>query len=129
MSAIQPVLLSLLMLTTASLAVAQSTEQRPDARYSKPSGQDSQPSTTEVKPTKPAPPSKTPQDSSRGAAAPNTYVTGKKPDVAGGCSTPTDARSAGVDKRGAQNNDKTVCTNSGEGSQSATKPKQDPSKK
>ena len=106
---------SLLALSLAGAVFAQAPpQQRPDARYPNPSGQDSKPSSTEVNPTKPAPPS-TSQNSSRGAAAKDTYVTGKKPDVSGGCSTPTDAASAGAQpSRGA---DKTVCTTSGEGTQ------------
>lgn len=112
MSTAKTVLLSVIATALAGHAIAQTTpQQRPDARYPNPSGQDSAPSKTEVKPTKPAPPSKAPQDSSRGEAAPNTYVDGKKKDVSGGCSTPTDAQSAGAKTRDA---DKTVCTNSGE---------------
>src|SRR5689334_14299619 len=76
---------------------AQPTKQEPDARYPNPSGQDSNPSTTRVKPTRPATSSKTPQDSTTPQARnETTNVPGKKADVAGGCSTPTDAASAGV---------------------------------
>jgi hypothetical protein len=102
-----------------------SSQERPDARYPNPSGQDSNPSSTKVEPTKTAPPSKKPQDSSRGEAAKETYVDGKKRDVAGGCSTPTDAASAKGTRHTARpdEKDKTVCTTSGEGTQSAKEPR------
>jgi hypothetical protein len=127
-------------LVATSFAVAQAAgaqeskpstaQERPDARYPNPSGQDSKPSTTRVEPTKPAPSSKTPQDSTRGEADDNTYVTGKKRDAAGGCSTPTDAQSANVatDKTRpgdskSRKSSETVCTTSGASGQSAKEPR------
>ena len=117
-------------LATAEVAQAQNTSQpettqrRPDARYPNPSGQDSNPSTTTVKPTKPAPSTKTPQNSTTGQASKQTYNDGKKRDAAGGCSTPTDAKSAhdNKDKKPTDAADKTVCTTTGENSQSEKKP-------
>jgi hypothetical protein len=116
-------------LLICAAAQAQTPQTRPDARYPSPSGQDSRPSTTMVKPA-PAPPvSKAPQDGKRGAAAPNTYVEGRKRDASGGCSTPTDAQSAQSssnpqDSAKKPRDDKnTVCTTSGESGQSANEPK------
>ena len=106
----------------AFAAHAQAPQERPDARYPNPSGQDSNPGKTVVKPTKPAPPSANPEDartSTKGAAAKQTYQAGKKPDASAGCSTPTDAKSAGVtgggDTRGGvrKDGDRTVCTSTG----------------
>ncbi len=99
----------------------QQTQSRPDARYPNPSGQDSAPKQTTVKPTQTAPPSANPEDpstSTKGKSAENTYQTGKKADASAGCSTPTDARSAGVDPSSAQgqrreDGKKTVCTTAG----------------
>jgi hypothetical protein len=97
----------------------------PDARYPNPSGQDSQPGKTQPKTTKPATSSKTPQDSRTTSQARNeSEVSGKKADVAGGCSTPTDAASAHTSthepptdqskKRVASKGEQTVCTTTGE---------------
>jgi hypothetical protein len=65
-----------------------------------------------VPPTQTAPPSAHPEDpattSTKGKAADQTYQTGKKADDNAGCSTPTDAQSAGV-----KTSRKTVCTTSG----------------
>jgi hypothetical protein len=98
----------------------QSSQQRPDARYPKPSGQDSKPSTTTVKPTPTPKSSRAPQDSTTGGADQQTYQDGKKRDTAPGCSTPTDAASAQSSKPSQQRSgDKTVCTTSG-----GEKPKQ-----
>ena len=101
---------------------------RPDARYPNPSGQDSRPSTTTVKPTPAPPASKAPQDGKAGEASNNTYVNGKKHDASGGCSTPTDAQSAHSSTkpqdaaRKARDDRNTVCTTSGENGQSAREP-------
>jgi hypothetical protein len=98
-------------------------QQRPDARYPNPSGQDSKPSTTTVKPTPTPKSSKAPQDSTTGAASSETYQNGKKRDTAPGCSTPTDAASAqGSKPSQARAGDKTVCTTSGAEGQSAKQP-------
>ena len=117
-----------LLTVTASVAVAQAqtadpqtTQSRPDARYQNPSGQDSNPSRTIVKPTETQKPSANPEDaatSTKGKAASQTYQTGKKADASAGCSTPTDAKSAGVDTSTAQGDarrdgNKTVCTTAG----------------
>ncbi len=117
------------LLIMASMSEAQTpntsappgTQNRPDARYPNPSGQDSNPSSSPVKPTKTAPANAHPEDSqpaTTGAASNNTYHDGKKPDDSAGCSTPTDAASAGVkvpDRRSTQERQgkQTVCTTSG----------------
>lgn len=102
-------------------------QQRPDARYPNPSGQDSKPSTTTVKPTPTPQSSKAPQDSTTGGASSETYQNGKKRDTAPGCSTPTDAASAqGSKPSQARAGDKTVCTTSGAEGQS-TKHTESPS--
>jgi hypothetical protein len=80
-------------------------------------------------PAKPAPaPTKTeprtahpedPHTATTGAADKRVYQNGKKPDDSAGCSTPTDARSAGVDTskdsaaRKRSDGTRTVCTTSG----------------
>jgi hypothetical protein len=107
---------------------ARTPQARPDAAYPKPSGQDSNPSKTEVRPTETpkgakTEPSQTPRagdSSQKAAASPETYAgaSGKKANVAGGCSTPTDARSAGVQASdaaapGQKPKQKVVCTTSG----------------
>jgi hypothetical protein len=118
------------LLTLGSMAHAQNnaasppgTVNRPDARYPNPSGQDSNPGTTPVKPTKTAPPTAHPEDSrpsTTGAASRQTYqgAGGKKPSDNTGCSTPTDPVSAGVkvpDSQATQQRQgkQTVCTTSG----------------
>lgn len=100
---------------------------RPDARYPNPSGQDSNPSQTVVKPTTQAPASKNPEDartSTKGDAANQTFEAGKRADASAGCSTPTDAASAGVTPSTAEpkraDGKRTVCTTAGgEGSRKA----------
>jgi hypothetical protein len=109
------------LLAFAAHAQAQAPQERRDARYPNPSGQDSNPGKTEVKPTKPAPRSANPEDAhsaTKGAAAEQTYQAGKKADASAGCSTPTDAQSAGAaggDTRGGVHKDgtRTVCTTTG----------------
>ena len=68
---------------------------------------------TAQKPT-PATPSTT------GAADKSVFQAGAKPDASAGCSTPTDARSAGVDEKAKESNartrpneNRTVCTTAG----------------
>lgn len=103
------------------------TQSRPDARYAKPSGQDSNPGKTTVKPTKTAPntPATLPPSVKPGGY---TAASGKKPDTAPGCSTPTDAQSAHVDTgqnpvTGERGPNQTVCTTSGADSSSAREPR------
>jgi hypothetical protein len=103
---------------------------RPDARYPNPSGQDSNPSQTVVKPTTQAPASKNPEDartSTKGDAAHQTFEAGKRADASAGCSTPADAASAGVTPSTAQpkraDGKRAVCTTAGgEGSRNAKNP-------
>jgi len=104
----------------AGPAFSQETQQRPDARYQNPSGQDSNPGKTTVKPTQTAPKSSNPEDarsSTKGEAAEQTYSGVKKADDAAGCSTPTTAADAGVkgnDANRRANGKKTVCTTAGD---------------
>jgi len=107
-------------LAHAQTSTPSSSATRPDARYPNPSGQDSNPSQTVVKPTTQAPASKNPEDartSTKGDAADQTFATGKRSDSSAGCSTPTDAASAGVTSSGAQprraDGRRTVCTTAG----------------
>jgi hypothetical protein len=74
--------------------------------------------------TKTAPPSANPEDphtATRGGADKSTYQEGKKIDNSAGCSTPTDAQSAGIDTshdsaaRKRSDGKRTVCTTSGAG--------------
>lgn len=76
----------------------------------------------EVPHTKPAPRSSNPEDahtSTTGAADKKTFQAGKKADDTAGCSTPTDAKSAGVDTssdsptRKRSDGRRTVCTTAG----------------
>jgi hypothetical protein len=116
------------LLAAANAQTPESSQARPDARYPNPSGHDSNPSQTTVKPTTTAPASKNPEDartSTKGAAASQTYQTGKKKDDSAGCSTPTDAASAGVktpnrDPNARADGNRTVCTTSGSEGVSAT---------
>jgi hypothetical protein len=87
---------------TTGSALAQ---ERPDAKYPNPSGQDSNPGKTTVKPTQTAPPSES---------------NGKKADQAAGCSTPTTAADAGASAP----KKKTVCTTSGDKAAAPKKPDQ-----
>jgi hypothetical protein len=95
-------LLISLSLGFAAVAAAQtpapsSTQTRPDARYPNPSGQDSNPGQTRVKPTKPAPdPRASATEPSTGEKSKDTYAgaEGRKRDNSMGCSTPTEARDA-----------------------------------
>lgn len=118
-----------LALACTGAAMAQTTQQpqsapqnRPDARYHHPSGQDSKPSTTTVKPTKPAPRTAHPEDphgETTGEAAKQTYQAGKKSDDTAGCSTPTDASRAqpkpsDQKARQSRHGKQTVCTTTGE---------------
>lgn len=73
-------------------------------------------------PPKTAPKSSNPEDphtATTGGADQSTYQAGKKADSSAGCSTPTDARSAGIDtskgspQRERANGNRTVCTTSG----------------
>jgi hypothetical protein len=101
-------------------------ETRPDARYPNPSGQDSNPGTTVVKPTKPAPKTAQPTNSQSRTSADakkQTSQSSKIGDAAAGCSTPTDAASAKVkpsdqnpagNSRTRQQGKPTVCTTAGE---------------
>lgn len=76
--------------------------------------------------TPPPPQQKTPQQtkpatpSTTGAADKSVFQAGAKPDASAGCSTPTDARSAGVDEKSKESNartrpkeNRTVCTTAG----------------
>lgn len=71
-----------------------------------------------------------------GAADKDTFQAGAKPDASAGCSTPTDAKSAGVDEKAKESNartrpgeKRTVCTTAGaEGVGAKEKPKNEPKK-
>src|SRR4051794_37930419 len=80
------------------------------------------PPKTAPPPTTTAPKSSNPEDAhtaTTSGAAKSTFQAGKKPDASAGCSTPTDARSAGVDTskdsagKKRSDNTRTVCTTAG----------------
>jgi hypothetical protein len=81
-----------------------------------------------------APKSSNPEDphtATTGNADKQAFQAGKKPDNSAGCSTPTDARSAGIDtskdspNQKRSDNTRTVCTTAGaEGVGASEKPKQ-----
>jgi hypothetical protein len=89
-------------------------------------------------PAKPVPRSSNPEDphtATTGEADQQTFRTGKKLDNSAGCSTPTDAKSAGIDTsndsaaRKRSDGTRTVCTTSGaEGVGAVDKPKKDTQK-
>jgi hypothetical protein len=82
-----------------------------------------------------APPSAhTPRNT--GGADKDTFQAGAKPDASAGCSTPTDAKSAGVDEKAKESNartrpgeKRTVCTTAGAEGVGAKDKKKDEAKK
>jgi hypothetical protein len=129
-----PTLLFAVSLSLAPAAFAQSSQTKPAPAAPAPA----KPAATAPAPTKTVPRSSNPEDphtATTGGADQQTFQAGKKADNSAGCSTPTDARSAGIDTsndsaaRKRSDGTRTVCTTSGaEGVGAVEKPKKDAQK-